>query len=53
VGDTLSVPEVFSLPLQLPEAVQDVALVDDQVSVLDFPEVIEVGLAEIETVGTG
>ena len=33
--------------------VQEVALVDDQVSVDDWPEVIDVGDAESDAVGTG
>jgi hypothetical protein len=40
-------------PNQLPDAVQLVAFVDDQVSVADWPTVIVVGFAEIVTVGTG
>ena len=42
---------VASDPDHPPEAVQLVALVDDQVNVEDAPETIEVGFAEIETVG--
>ena len=41
------------MPDQAPEAVHDVALVDDQVRVLEAPLVIEVGLALSETVGAG
>jgi hypothetical protein len=35
------------------DAVQAVALVEDQASVVEPPEITEVGLAEKETVGTG
>ena len=41
------------VPLQALDAVQDVALVEDQVSVDEAPEVIVVGLALKETVGGG
>ena len=46
-------PEIALVPDQLPEAVQEVALVDDQVSVDDSPLVVDVGFATSETVGTG
>ena len=46
-------PEVDLVPDQLPEAVQAVALVDDQVSVEEAPFAIEVGLAASDTVGAG
>ena len=46
-------PEVALLPDQDPEAVQLVALVVDQVSVLEPPAVTEVGLADIRTTGAG
>ena len=36
-----------------PKAMQEVALVEDQVSVVEPPEVMLVGEAEIETVGEG
>jgi len=52
-GLTLCVPEVALVPDQAPEAVQLVALVEDQVSVELDPLWIELGLAEIETVGAG
>ena len=39
------------LPLQPPDAVQDVALVLDQVRVLDSPLVTDVGFALSDTVG--
>ena len=38
---------------QAPEEVQDVAFVDDQVSVEDPPFAIDVGFAVSDTVGTG
>ncbi len=44
-------PLVVFVPDQPPEAVQLVALVLDQLSVEDCPDVIAAGLAEIETVG--
>src|SRR3989344_4009113 len=46
-------PEVALVPFQPPLAVQDVALVEDQVKVLEPPEVTVVGLALSETVGAG
>jgi hypothetical protein len=46
-------PEVALLPVHAPDAVQEVALVDDQVSVEDAPLATEVGFAASETVGTG
>jgi len=50
-GETDVDPEV---PEALkPPPVQDVALVELQVSVDDCPDVIEVGLAESEAVGAG
>ena len=51
VGLTLSLPEVALLPDQAPEAVQAVALPDDQVSVLLSPALIEAGVALRLTVG--
>ena len=39
-------PDVDFIPDHAPEAVHDVALVEDQVSVADPPEIIVVGLAE-------
>ena len=47
------VPLVASAPLQPLDAVQAVALVEDQASVVEPPEITEVGLAERETVGGG
>ena len=51
VGDTASVPLVAFVPVQPPEAVHEVALVEDQVTVEMLPEVMLVGLAENATVG--
>jgi hypothetical protein len=53
VGDTARVPLVAFVPAQLPEAVHDVALVEDQVTIETLPAVMLVGLAEIATVGGG
>ena len=39
------------VPVHPPDAVQEVAFVLDQVRVEDWPEVIDVGEAERETVG--
>jgi hypothetical protein len=50
VGETTSVPLVASAPVQPPEAVQDVALLLDQVRVELPPEAIVVGLALKEAV---
>ena len=49
----LADPEIAFVPLQPPDAVHDVALVDDQVNVLLDPLVTEVGDAERLTVGAG
>ncbi len=46
-------PLMALLPDQAPEAVQEVALVDDQVNVEAPPLVIVLGLAPKATVGTG
>jgi len=46
-------PEIALLPDHAPEAAQEVALVDDQVSVEDPPLAIDVGFAVSDTVGTG
>lgn len=46
-------PEIALLPDHAPDAVQEAALVDDQVSVEDAPLATEVGFAVSETVGTG
>ena len=49
----VSLPEVGLAPDQPPEAIQLVALVDDQVSVEVPPEATVVGLALKETGGAG
>ncbi len=41
LGVTVVLPLVGSEPLQLPDAVQLVALVEDQVRVIELPSVIE------------
>ena len=46
-------PHVPLAPDHAPEAAQDVALVDDQVSTEDSPLLIAVGLAASDTVGNG
>ncbi len=46
-------PEVPILPLQPPEAVQLLALVEDQVRVLDPPAMTEAGAALMLNVGGG
>jgi hypothetical protein len=51
VGDTVRVPLVAFVPLHPPEAVHEVALVEDQVTVEILPDVMLVGLAEIVTLG--
>lgn len=53
VGDTVWLPLVDLLPLQAPEAVQEVALVEFQVNVLVCPEDIFDGLAVMLAVGAG
>ena len=50
---TAWLPEVATLPLQPPEAVQEVVLLVDQASVVCPPAGTEVGLAEIVPVGAG
>jgi hypothetical protein len=45
VGDSLCVPLVVSVPVQPPLAVQEVALVLDQVRVALLPDVMVVGSA--------
>jgi hypothetical protein len=49
----VSLPEVAFAPDQPPEAVQDVAFVEDQISVDDPPLVTDVGFAASDTLGTG
>jgi hypothetical protein len=46
-------PEDALVPDQPPEAVQEVAFVEDQVSVDDPPLVTDVGFPASDTVGTG
>lgn len=46
-------PEVALLPVHAPEARQEVAPVEDQVSVEDPPLATDAGLAASDTVGTG
>lgn len=46
-------PDVALAPDQPPEAAQELALVEDQLSVDDPPLVTDVGFAASETVGTG
>ncbi len=53
VGLTLFVPLVASVPVQPPLAVQEVALVLDQVNVELLPDAMVVGLADKVTVGAG
>jgi hypothetical protein len=48
-----SLPESVLLPDHAPEATQEVASVDDQVSVEDLPVATNVGLADSDTVGSG
>ena len=49
----LAVPDLAFVPLQRPDAVHDVALVDDQVNVLLAPLATVVGDADNVTVGGG
>jgi len=44
-------PEVALVPVHPPEAVQEVALVEDQVSIEDPPLATDVGIAESDTAG--
>jgi hypothetical protein len=53
VGDTAAVPLVALVPVQPPDAVQDVALVEDHVKVELPPAVMLVGLADKDAVGVG
>ena len=53
VGETDCVPDIALAPDQPPLAVQDVALVEDQVRVEDWPLVMLEGEAEIDAVGAG
>ena len=49
----VSLPEVALVPDQAPEAAQDVAFVEDQVSAEDPPFATDGGSAASDTVGTG
>ena len=49
----VSLPAIALLPDQAPDAIQDVALADDQVKVEGEPLATLVGLALIDTVGAG
>jgi len=51
MGVSLIVPLTASLPVHEPLAVQEVALVEDQVRVADLPSTMEAGAAAIMTVG--
>ena len=53
VGDTARVPLVAFVPVQLPEAVHEVALVEDQVTVEILLALMLGGLADNTTVGNG
>jgi len=53
VGETICEPEIFLVPVQPPEAVQELALVDDQLSVDDCPLAMSVGEAEKLSIGAG
>ena len=50
-GETARVPLVAFVPVQPPPAVHEVALVEDQLAIETWPEVMLVGLAENATVG--
>ena len=49
----VSLPEAALVPDQAPEAAQDVAFVEDQVSVEDSPFATDGGFAASDTVGAG
>jgi len=51
LGVTVSEPATALVPLQPPEAKQEVALVDVHVKVDDWPTLIDVGLAKNVSVG--
>lgn len=53
VGVSVTLPLVALLPLHASLAVQESALVDDQVSVALAPSVIVAGATEMVTVGVG
>ena len=52
-GPVSAVPDVAFDPLQLPDAVHDVAFVELHVSVLLAPLLTDIGEAESDTVGAG
>ena len=52
-GATARMPLVAFVPDQPPPAVHDVALVEDQVAIELWPEVMLVGFAESATAGSG
>ena len=52
-GDTVRVPLVAFVPVQPPEAVHEVASIEDQITSETLPDVMLVGLAENATVGAG
>lgn len=51
VGDVPRLPLIGCVPLQPPAAAHEVALVEDQFTVVIWPEVMLAGFAEIATVG--
>ena len=51
-GDTARVPLGAFVPVQPPAAAQELALVEDQVTIEIWPEVMLVGFAENATVGS-
>jgi len=54
VGDTVTPVELDAAPpVENPVPVQEEALVEDHERVEDWPDVMDVGLAEREAVGTG
>lgn len=52
VGETDWEPEVGFVPVHPLDAVQEVVSVEDQFNVDDCPDVIDVGLADKDTVGS-
>ena len=53
IGPTVVLPEVFWIPDQLPDAVQDVALVEVHINISVAANATEVEAATKDTVGTG
>ena len=51
LGETDCEPDVAFAPDHPPDAVQDVALVDDQERVEELPKIMDDGEADMETVG--